>query len=157
MTLLGIDDPWAIEALQVKKRAVFVRALLLLLTSPLAVAGAILGWLPYRLAGRLAARVTREEDVLGTAKLLGGALLLAIAWAAEAVAVGFVFGPMVGATVAPMAAALGLVALLWDEALTDARGALRALVVRRDPMAAELARTRAEIAREVNEIGALLE
>ena len=154
MTLLGIDDPWAIETPRVKKRAIFARALLLLATSPLAVAGAALGWVPYRLAGRLAARVTHEEDVLGTAKLLGGALLLAVAWSAEAVAVGVRFGPIAGASLVPIAAALGLVALLWDEALTDARGALRALVVRREPMAAERARTRAEIA---GEIGALLE
>lgn len=155
MTLLGIEDPWALEAPKVKKRSVVVRALALVLTSPLALAGALLGFLPYRLAGRVAARVTAEDDVLGTTKLLGGALFLLVAWIAEGIAVGFAFGALAGVLFVPFAAALGLAALLWDESLGRARLALRTLVLRRDPMARALADERGAIAREVAELLAL--
>ena len=41
----------------------------LLLAAPLAVVGAVMGWIPYRLAGWVAGRVTRDDDLLGTVKL----------------------------------------------------------------------------------------
>ncbi|CAN5130116.1 hypothetical protein BH09ACT6_BH09ACT6_24790 [soil metagenome] len=150
MTLLGIDDPWTLEMPSMKKRTITLRAFALAFSSPFALGGALLGWIPYRLAGRVAARVTAEEDVLGTTKLLGGALFLLVAWALEASFVGLYFGLAAGLTFAPLAALLGLVALLWDESFGQARLALRALFLRRDPMVRELAAERAAIARDVS-------
>ena len=47
---------------------------------------------PYRLAGEVAKRITRDEDVLGTAKLFAGVAFLAVAWGLEATAAGFAWG-----------------------------------------------------------------
>ena len=55
-----------------------------------------MGWLPYRLAGEVAKRVTRDEDLLSTVKLLAGAVFLALAWGLEATVAGFVWGAAVG-------------------------------------------------------------
>ena len=51
-----------------------------------------MGYIPYRLAGQVAQRVTKEEDVLGTVKMIAGALFLWLAWSAEAIAAGVLWG-----------------------------------------------------------------
>jgi 1-acyl-sn-glycerol-3-phosphate acyltransferase len=89
---LGVKDPWALEYQRVKPGRAVMAVGTLLLLAPVALVGAILGYLPYRLAGWVAARLTKEEDVLGTVKLLGGALFLLLGWLGEALLVFAVSG-----------------------------------------------------------------
>src|SRR5262249_18705692 len=52
----------------------------------------IMGYIPYRLADPVARRVTDEEDVLSTVKMIAGALFLWVGWTAEAIAAGVLWG-----------------------------------------------------------------
>ena len=90
---LGVRDPWAIELVTVHPGAIAAALARLLLAAPLAAVGAILGWIPYRVAGWVAARVTRDDDLLGTVKLFAGVLFLSVGWAIEATAAAVVWGP----------------------------------------------------------------
>src|SRR5262249_6427663 len=47
---LGVRDPWALELAPLRPGALAGALLRLLLAAPLAAVGALLGWLPYRLA-----------------------------------------------------------------------------------------------------------
>jgi 1-acyl-sn-glycerol-3-phosphate acyltransferase len=141
----GIADPWALEG-RVGAWAAVRAVLGLTVLAPAALVGAVLGWIPYRLAGRLARAVVREEDVLGTAKLLGGALLLVLAWTAEAAAVGAACGWAWAPLALVLAAVCGWVALLWDELAVDACAALTARRVRSRRLGVRLAKERAALA-----------
>jgi hypothetical protein len=93
---------------------------------PLAVIGAALGWVPYRLAGVVAGRVAKEEDVLGTVKLLAGALFLLLGWllaAAGAWLAGFGWGASAALLLA--GPVTGYAALRVGELATETREAFR--------------------------------
>ena len=102
----------------------------LALAAPVALLGAVLSWAPYRLSGVLARRVTKDEDLLSTVKLLAGSLFLFVAWSAEAAAVGWWRGPVWALPAFAVAAASGYVALRFEELLRDGRAAWRALSMR---------------------------
>src|SRR4029079_4448012 len=89
---LGVRDPWELELAPLRPGALVAALAKLVVAAPLAAIGALLGWIPYRLAGEVAKRMTRDEDVLGTATLLVGAVFLALAWGAEAIAAGVAWG-----------------------------------------------------------------
>jgi len=127
---LGVRDPWALELAPLRPGALAAALGKLLVASPFAAVGAVMGWLPYRLAGELAKRLTHDEDVLGTAKLLAGATFLALAWAAEAVVAGFVWGPLWAAPTFLVGIAAGYVALRFDELRGEAAEAWRLVVLR---------------------------
>jgi 1-acyl-sn-glycerol-3-phosphate acyltransferase len=93
---LGVQNPWALELEMVRPGQLLGAVARIVVAFPFAVVGAVLGWLPYRLAGKVAARATHDEDVLGTVKLLAGATFLLVAWLAEAIAVGVWLGPAAG-------------------------------------------------------------
>ena len=112
---LGVRDPWALELEPVRPGARCSALAPLALAAPVALLGAMLGWIPYRLAGQVAERVTREEDVLGTIKLLAGALFLFVFWVAEAMLVGWKVGARWGALAFLAGPACGYVALRFDE------------------------------------------
>jgi glycerol-3-phosphate O-acyltransferase/dihydroxyacetone phosphate acyltransferase len=129
---LGVRDPWALELAALRPGVVLGALAKLVVAAPVAAIGALLGWIPYRLAGRVAERITRDgdEDILGTVKLIAGATFLAIAWTAEAIAAGVVWG----ASWAPLAFALalgsGYVALWFEEEAHEAAAAWRTLALR---------------------------
>jgi 1-acyl-sn-glycerol-3-phosphate acyltransferase len=129
---LGVRNPWALEMEPLRPGAVAVALGKLALALPLAAAGAVLSWVPYRLAGVVAKRVARgnDEDLLGTVKLLGGALFLFLAWALEAAAVGVWLGPLWVLPAFVAAAVAGYVALRFDEMVASTREALRYLWLR---------------------------
>jgi hypothetical protein len=102
----------------------------LVLAAPLALAGALLGWLPYRLSGVVARRVTKDEDLLSTVKLLAGSLFLFLGWSAEAAAVGWSRGVAWAVPTFALGLVGGYVALRFDELLRDGRIAWRALSMR---------------------------
>lgn len=127
---LGVRDPWALEMEPVPPGKALGAILRLLIAAPVALVGALLGWIPYRLAGQVARRVTREEDVLGTVKLLAGALFLFVFWLAEAIVVGLKWGPGWGAVTFAVAIGAGYVALRFEELFNEMRESLRHLWLR---------------------------
>ena len=89
-----------------------------------------MSWLPYRLAGRIAARVTKDEDILGTVKLIAGATFLTLAWALEATVAALLWGPLWAAPVFALGVGSGYVALWFEEEAREARAAWRTLALR---------------------------
>ena len=105
--------------------------------APLALVGTLVAWIPYRLVKPLAWRAAGgAQDIVGTAKLFVGSLLLGptyVAWAAVAAwtqaydprraaaafAAGLLLGPVTG-----------LAALVFDERLSLRRQAMRGIAVR---------------------------
>jgi len=155
---LGIRNPWAVELEPVRGSIVAWYALRLLVYSPFAVIGAILGWIPYRFAGWLAARKAGSDDVLGTAKLLAGMLFVGGAWIVESIAAGVLFGAVWSVPTFLVAAATGYLALRFQELAGDAAEWARAvwlrarhgatidrLTARRRQLAGEVADTLREI------------
>jgi glycerol-3-phosphate O-acyltransferase/dihydroxyacetone phosphate acyltransferase len=123
---LGVSDPWALEMEAVSLGRALGALGRLVIGLPLAVVGAALGWLPYRLAGRVAGRVAKEEDVLGTVKLVAGAVFLLVAWLLEAGAArvaGLGTATSVGVLVA--GPVTGYAALRVEELWRETREALR--------------------------------
>jgi hypothetical protein len=127
---LGVRNPWALEIELIRPGVVAAAVARLVLAAPLALVGAVLGWIPYRLAGQVAARMTRDEDILGTVKLLAGAAFLFVTWLAEAVAVGFRLGPAWAVPMFLVALATGYVALRFEEMIGDTAEAVRYLWMR---------------------------
>lgn len=126
LAALGVSDPWALEVGRVTARRA-VRALAALAAlAPAALLGALLGWVPYRLAGAVARRFFHHEDLLGTVKLLAGALFLLVGWGLEALAAALALRDARAALavllVAPVA---GYAALRFDELRVVAGAALR--------------------------------
>lgn len=148
-----VREPWALERSRAGWRRTLGAGLRLLLAAPVALVGAILGGLPYRLAGYVATRITDEEDMVATLKMLAGALFLFLFWLAEAVVAGFLVGPAWSLPVFVAAVASGYVALRFEEWFLDAVRAarhawlratrsrlVRRLAARRQALAAEVAR-----------------
>jgi 1-acyl-sn-glycerol-3-phosphate acyltransferase len=127
---LGVRDPWALELAALRPGAVAGALVRLALAAPVAALGAVMSWLPYRLAGRIAARVTRDEDILGTVKLIAGATFLTIAWAAEATVAALLWGPLLAAPVFALGVGSGYVALWFEEEAREAGAAWRTLALR---------------------------
>jgi len=127
---LGVKDPWALEVEMVSARAAVTTLLKLLLCAPFAVIGAVMGWIPYRLAGQVAGRVTREEDVLGTVKMIAGALFLFVAWSAEAIAAGVHWGAVWSVPVFLLGVGSGYASLRFGELAGETAEAVRHLAWR---------------------------
>jgi 1-acyl-sn-glycerol-3-phosphate acyltransferase len=127
---MGVRDPWALELAPLRPGALVAALAKLIVAAPLAAIGAVLGWVPYRLAGEVAKRATQDEDVLGTVKLIAGAVFLAIAWGLEATVAGFAWGPLWAAPVFVAGVATGYVALRFEELRREAAEAWRLVVLR---------------------------
>ncbi len=127
---LGVRDPWAIELVTVRPGAIAAALARLFLAAPLAAVGAILGWIPYRLAGWVAGRMTRDDDLLSTVKLFAGVLFLSVGWAIEATAAAVVWGPAWALPVFVIGVATGYVALRFEEWLREAAEAVRHVSLR---------------------------
>jgi len=127
---LGIRDPWALEMEALRPGALAAAFAKMIVAAPLAAVGAVMGWIPYRLAGEVAKKVSRDEDVLGTTKLIAGTAFLAVAWGLEAVAAGFLQGPLWAAPTFVVGVVTGYVALRFDELRREAAEAWRLVVLR---------------------------
>ena len=127
---LGVRNPWGLEIELIAPGRVLAACAKVALALPLALAGAALGWLPYRLAGRVATRVTRDEDLLGTVKLITGATFMFLAWSIEAAVAGVLLGPLWLAPAFIGAIGTGYVALRFEELARDTAEALRHLWLR---------------------------
>jgi 1-acyl-sn-glycerol-3-phosphate acyltransferase len=127
---LGVRDPWALEVEMVAPARLAAAVLKVVLALPLAALGALMGWLPYRLAGVAADRITQDEDILGTVKLIAGATFLFLAWTGEAIAAGFAWGAWAGVPVFLLGVVSGYVTLWFDELVRDTREAVHHLWLR---------------------------
>ncbi len=129
---LGVADPWALELPAVSPGRVAWSIVQLMLTAPLAALGALLAWVPYRLAGPVAKRVVgREFDILGTVKLLAGSLFILVFWLAEG-ALAWRFGGWPAAlALAGLAPVSGYAALRFEELLRTTVMGVRHLWLRR--------------------------
>ncbi len=132
---LGVEDPFAIEV--AAPREVVAGLWSLLALAPVAVVGAVLAWIPYRLVRPLAWKAAGgAQDIVGTAKLLVGSLVLGATYVAWAIAAAGTQAPDPVRTSAALFAALvlgpltGLGALVFDERLSLRRQALRGIAVR---------------------------
>ncbi len=127
---LGVRDPWALELTAPRPGAIAAALAKLVVAAPVAALGAVMGWIPYRLAGAVARKVTKDEDVLSTVKLLAGAVFLFAAWAAEAIAVGWACGALWGPPVFLAGPASGYLALRFEELVRDGAAGWRAVSLR---------------------------
>jgi 1-acyl-sn-glycerol-3-phosphate acyltransferase len=145
---MGVRDPWALELAPLAPGALAAAFGRMLAAAPLATIGAMMGWLPYRLAGEVAKRLTRDEDLLSTVKLMAGALFLALAWGLEAIAAGLTWGPVWAAPTFAVGVATGYVALRFDELRREAAEAWRLVMLRafHHQMTARLAERRRALA-----------
>ena len=127
---LGVHDPWALELAPLRPGALVAALAKLVAAAPLAAVGAVMGWVPYRLAGEVAKRITRDEDVLGTTKLLAGAAFLAVAWGLEATVAALAWGAPWAPLVFAAGVATGYVALRFEELRREAAEAWRLVLLR---------------------------
>ena len=127
---LGVRDPWALELTAPRLGALAAAVGKLVIAAPVAALGALMGWVPYRFAGWLAPRVTKDEDILSTVKLFAGALFLFLGWTAEAIAVGWFCGALWAVPTFALGVAGGYVALRFEELLRDGVAGWRAVSLR---------------------------
>jgi glycerol-3-phosphate O-acyltransferase/dihydroxyacetone phosphate acyltransferase len=127
---LGVRDPWALELEALAPGRLLAAVAKAVVAAPVALVGAVLGWLPYRLAGVVAARVTDEDDVLGTVKLIAGAVFMFIAWSGEALVAGALWGAPLVVPVFLAGVVAGYVALWFEELVADTVEAVRTLWLR---------------------------
>lgn len=146
---IGVSDPLALEARPISP----IRALLpLLLLAPVALVGAVLAWVPYRLVKPLALRMAGgHADIVGTLKAMLGTFILGLTWLGEAALAGAWFGLAAGLGMLVVGPLSGLVALRWGERFALRREALHAswLATRRESIAAAVAERRRALVAEV--------
>lgn len=97
LTQAGFEDPRQLTAAAVSEYAragtILTRVALFLLLSPAALAGALLHYPAYKLAGVLATKFARQyDDVLSTFKIAAALLLFPLTWCALAVVLYFFAG-----------------------------------------------------------------
>jgi 1-acyl-sn-glycerol-3-phosphate acyltransferase len=127
---MGVRDPWGLEIELIAPGTLVGAVARVVIALPFAVVGALLGWPAYRLAGEVAVRATKDDDLLGTVKLIAGAVFLIIAWGIEAGIAGALFGAPFVAPVFVGAIVTGYVALRFEELARDTVEALRHLWLR---------------------------
>ncbi|GDX82754.1 hypothetical protein LBMAG42_45650 [Deltaproteobacteria bacterium] len=155
---VGVEDPFAIEAAEPRDALAGLFPLVLL--APVALLGALLAWLPYRLVRPASIKLAAGHvDVIGTIKLLLGFLVLFLTYAGWAIAAGLAlpaYFPDVSAWLAALGMLAlgpltGLAALRFDERLTLRREAFRGIAVRlfRPKLALALVERRRELVERV--------
>jgi len=128
---VGVQDPLSLEGDTAQGARVLASLLPIFLLWPLALLGALLGWLPYRAMRPLAVKIAHgETDIISTIKVLLGIVVMPLVYLAEAVAAGVLLGPLVGAAVFVLAPLCGFVALRFDERAQLRRDLMRAFWLR---------------------------
>jgi glycerol-3-phosphate O-acyltransferase/dihydroxyacetone phosphate acyltransferase len=156
----GLEDPRQLSAATVSEYArawtILPRVATFLLLSPLAVAGALLHYPAYKLAGVLATKFAREyDDVLSTFKIAAALLLFPLTWIALAVVLYFFAGWWGVLATFICAPAAGYVALRtreeFDRFVAGTRAAL--FFLRERSFFRQLLEERRLIRREILELG----
>ncbi|MCH9649978.1 MAG: lysophospholipid acyltransferase family protein [Deltaproteobacteria bacterium] len=126
----------------------------LLLYLPVAVAGTILNWLPYRIPGWIAQRFATSPDVASTYKLFPAFVLFPLFWIGEAALGTWLGGWRFGLTLLVFAPLSGWLALRFHErrnTFLQEAGAYLKLRTRKG-MSSELKRRRETVLREVERL-----
>jgi glycerol-3-phosphate O-acyltransferase / dihydroxyacetone phosphate acyltransferase len=109
--------------------ATVLRAFAFLLALPVALVGAVVNYVPYRLTGLLAVSIARkDDDILSTVKVLASLLLFPLTWGGLALLAGLRLGWVAAVAVMICAPLAGYVAVRFAEELDRAAGCARALV-----------------------------
>ncbi len=128
---LGVADPWALELESVRPLRAAAVVLQITLMAPLALMGAVMGYLPYRLAELVARRMIKgETDLMSTVKLLAGGVFLPVTWALESVLVASFSNRWMGIASFFTGLVAGYVALRFNESLAEVTEAIRHLWLR---------------------------
>ena len=127
---LGVRDPWALELTAPRVGTLAAAIAKLVIAAPLAALGAVMGWIPYRLAGWIAPRVTQDEDILSTVKLFAGALFSFSAGRPRRSPPGGGCGALWALPTFVLGVAGGYVALRFEELLRDGVAGWRAVSLR---------------------------
>jgi 1-acyl-sn-glycerol-3-phosphate acyltransferase len=149
---LGIKNPWSLELPAANRRRLSRLILKLILTFPLALAGFLLSYGPYRLAGPIATTLVGPHDTqTSTFKLIGGSFLVLLGWVVEAVVCGFWLGPLWGVCLFLAAPPLAYIALRWgeDKARLQEIASYQWLRLRREELVQALIDQRRILARQV--------
>lgn len=113
---LGVDNPWALEQPSLPAYQLARLILRLAVMLPFALAGLMMSYIPYRLAGPIATYAVGPYDTqTSTIKLILGSLFVLIGWIIEAVLVGTWFGGPWGVCAFAIAPPLAYIALRWGE------------------------------------------
>lgn len=80
---------------------------------PLALVGAALNWLPYRIPGWISEQYTTTDDEPATYKILASLLAFPLVWTAEATTAALAWGPAAGLAVGAAAPLSGYLALVY--------------------------------------------
>jgi glycerol-3-phosphate O-acyltransferase / dihydroxyacetone phosphate acyltransferase len=117
------------EAVGAGAGATVLRAFAFLLSLPVALVGAVVNYLPYRLTGLLAVSIARkDDDILSTAKVLASLLLFPLTWGGLALLAGLRLGWVAAVAVMVCAPLAAYVAVRFAEEVDRAAGCGRALV-----------------------------
>lgn len=131
---LGIESEF-LDLARYSKRFVlkhaFLRSWYLVLLAPLALAGAVVHFLPYQLCRMIAATQTRkgDHDMTSTVKFLAAMVLMPAVWGAIAVCLAWKYGWLPGLLSVPLLFVSGYVALRSLEEIAELRGWLRAIIL----------------------------
>ena len=121
-----MDDPWALELPAAGRWRLIRRAGLLVAGFPLAVAGFIGSYGPYRLARPVARRLAHNDDTqLGHYKLIAGSALVLLGWLLMSMLVGWRWGIRRALILLVAQPLLGYSALRWSESWHEFRETLR--------------------------------
>jgi 1-acyl-sn-glycerol-3-phosphate acyltransferase len=154
LSAFGLHDAQVGAAYPLPEVAAFVlRSLALLLVRlPLALAGVVLGWVPWRICGWAGGRVAHEPDQPATFKLLGGILLFPLFWGAEAALAGWRWGALAAAAVLALGPLGGWAAVRGRDRLRQLLVEARAFLLLRGPgrLGAELRRRRELVLAELH-------
>jgi glycerol-3-phosphate O-acyltransferase/dihydroxyacetone phosphate acyltransferase len=110
----------------------FVRRLLFLIVIlPLSLAGILIHFPAYRMAGMLGRRYQKHgaDDIVSTVKIIAGIVLMPLSWIITGLIVGYFFGPAGFFIAVPAAAICGYAAMRTMETLADLTGWFRAVVL----------------------------
>ena len=155
--MLGISDPWSPVLPSVRRWRAWALAALLVLAAPFALVGWLISYLPYRMSGVVASRLTTEDQVLGTIKLIVGAVLVGVGWLGVAALTGWRLGAAWGWALLVIAPLASYCALRWSEGWRELRHAAAASWLRlfHPDVSAQLVARRQALSHEI--VAAVLE
>jgi glycerol-3-phosphate O-acyltransferase/dihydroxyacetone phosphate acyltransferase len=161
LRLAGLSDEQVASSYPRSRVARFVglTTVRLLLFLPVALAGTMLNWLPYKIPGWVTRhlRLERKANEPATYKVMISFFLFPLFWLVESLLAGKLWGPLAGLGMALFAPLSGYIALLFHEHLGRFRGESRAYLLQRSRsrLIRELAPLRQSIYEEVVELAEL--
>lgn len=151
---LGITDPWTLERPVADPWRIARLILTLIGLFPLALAGFLLSYIPYRLAGPVAMWLIGKDDTqISTFKLIGGALFVLVGFGLELVLAGVWFGWGWALLLLLAGPPLAYLALRWGELRREFQELVASnwFRLQKSDLTQQLTRQRQALARQVVE------